>query len=62
MLDYSAVIARQEELEAERRPEEAEWEEIARLMRPDQVGVSAPDAKRKPAYDDLFDATDSVSE
>lgn len=57
MLDYSAVIARQEELEAERRPEEAEWEEIARLMRPDQVGVSAPDAKRKPAYDDLFDAT-----
>lgn len=57
MLDYSAVLSRQEDLEAERRLEESEWDEIARLMRPDQVGISSGDNKRKPAYDDLFDGT-----
>lgn len=57
MLDHHTVLARQEELEAERRLEEAEWDDIARLMRPDQVGLSAGDNKRKPGYDDLFDGT-----
>lgn len=57
MLDTAAVLSRQEQLEADRRPEEADWEEIARLMRPDQVGVTTGDTKRKPAYDDLFDST-----
>jgi hypothetical protein len=63
MLSNKDIATRHEELARLRQVEEPEWREIARLFRPDQVGIgeatsdTAGQNSRRSGHEDLFDST-----